>query len=346
MDFDFTISLDEAYEQVQAHPAFSKYTQEEWSSCEMFCDIVRQAPAKTVIQLQEALELIAYETDNYGEASGFLVNFAALAGGFNNVPASAAETFESIPVEDADKFADWLVSIPVNQRSDALAAARNLALKRVIRIKEGDYPARLNHQHVCTLMCYALESIDHLLVFGNYAKESLMDGLNIRDQIHPRLWEVFQSRPKSEIDTLVSKWWGEKSNLPHDFFIALEWQREGHIQIIKSKGYNETVAEFLLSSCEPGDPNFGSARLAFGIEAIQRYPFLAQDLYDALSKKPVFQWLISENLDSRAAYLESLFVAGVLDRSKLIEALELGISKDKDQEYVVRYQLLKKLISS
>lgn len=351
MDFDSMLSLDDAYQQVLAHPLFSHYTREDLSSCKTFCDIIRQAPAEEIRKLHEALELIAYETDDHNEAGGFLLSFVTLAGGFNagvfnNVPAQATEMFDSIPVDNAEKFADWVISIPTAQRENALAAARNAALMRIVRLKEDDYSARLHHHHVCTLMYYALENIDNLLTFGNYANESLPGHFNINDLIHPRLWEAFQSRPAAEIKRLIEKWWGEKSKLPHDFFIALEWQREGRINIHKSKGYGEAVAEFVLASCEPEDTNFHQhARAAYGIEAIQRHPFLAQDLYDALSIKPLFRWLVSDNQKYRAAYLECLFEAGALDRNKILSALEVAITQDRNKQYVTRYKQLKQLIS-
>ncbi|PUA26406.1 MAG: hypothetical protein B0W54_21805 [Cellvibrio sp. 79] len=136
MDFDFSLSLDEAYRQVLMHPLFKHCTHADLFSCQTFCDVIRQSPVEEIRKLQDALELIAYETDDHNEAVGFLLNFVTLEGGFNNVPADVEKSFESIPVEDADKFADWLISIPVAQRSDALIAAQNKDKQYVTRYKQ------------------------------------------------------------------------------------------------------------------------------------------------------------------------------------------------------------------
>ncbi len=38
---------------------------------------------------------------------------------------------------------------------------------------------------------------------------------------------------------------GGRSSIPNDFFIALEFQRQGYIEIHKGKKYIETVAVFV-----------------------------------------------------------------------------------------------------
>ena len=353
--------LDAAFAKVLQHPSFSQYTREELLSCDAFCDMIRQSAHEDVIELQDELQEIAYETDDHNEASGFLSVFATLGGGSEEYPVvdegvnlvggdnfsnlnEARECFSDIPVENAELFTDWVIHISAEQRSLAHAAAMDALIKRVVRIPDSDLDARLAHHQVSTILYYALSDLSERLEFGNFACENLDEAFNVRQQIPGRLWQAFCSRPEQEVDQLIKKWWGPQADLPNDFYIALDWQREGYIKIHKGQRYHDTVAEFLLSSCQPGDPEY-DLRSNHGIEALKLDPFLADDFYAALEHQESYGWLDSHDIPFRAAYINELFAAAVLDRQQVLSALDHGIAKHWDKLRLPGYKKLREHIS-
>jgi len=354
--------LEAAFARVLQHPAFSHYRREELGSCGAFCAMIRQSAHEDVIELQDDLQEIAFETDDHNEASGFLSVFAALGGGLVENPVvdegvnlvgndkfasleEAMNCFPDIPVEETERFTDWVISIPAEHRTLAHVAAMDALVKRVVRIADSDHDARLAHHQVAMILYYALADVGECLEFGNFACENFDKSFAVRQQIPVRLWQAFGSRPKQEVDQLIKKWWGRQANIPHDFFIALEWQRAGYIKIHKGKRYHDTVAEFLLSSCEPGDPE-DYVRSNHGIEALQLDPFLSEDFYAALRQSGAYRWLDSHDIQFRAAYLNDLFAAGVLERQPVLAALDNGIAKHWDEARLAAYMKLRDYISA
>ena len=353
--------VDAAFETVLQHPAFNKYTREELRSCDVYCDMIRQSAHEDVIQLQDDLREIAGETDDHNEATGFLSVFALLGGGFEETPVvdegihhvgndqfshldEARECFPDIPVEDVDRFTDWVINIPTEQRSLASVAATDALVKRVVRIPDKDYDAELAHHLINTILYYALYDLSDHIEFANFACENLDGEFDLRQQVPTRLWQAFCSRPEQDVDQLIKKWWGQRANIPNDFFIALEWQRAGYIKIHKGTRYHDTVAEFILSSCSPGDPE-DDRRSSHGIEALHLDPFLAEDFYAALKQKQPYRWLDSHDILSRAVYLNKLFAGDVLDRQRVLSALDHGIAEHWDEPRLASYQRLREQIS-
>jgi hypothetical protein len=354
--------VEAAFETVLQHPAFSQYTREELRSCDVFCDMIRQSEHEDVIELQDDLQEIACATDVHNEATGFLSVFAALGGGFEENPVvdegidlvgngnlpnlkEARDCFSDIPVDDAERFIDWVIGIPAERRSLAHVAAMDALVKRVVRIPDKDYDARFAHHQVSTILYYALADSNEHLEFANFACENLDERFNVRQQIPARLWQAFCSRPEQEVEQLIKNWWGPRADIPHDFFIALEWQREEYFKIHKGKRYHDAVAEYILSSCEPGDPE-DDLRSNNGIEALQLDPFLAEDFYEALKKMEAYRWLDSHDILCRAAYLNELFVSAVLDRQAVLSALDHGIAKQWDKPRIANYKKLREHISA
>jgi hypothetical protein len=328
--------LDAAFEQVLNHPSFKSYTRESLISCRSFCEMIRQAPHEEVVQLMDPLNEIAMATDDHNEASGELLTFIAIGDGLNNIQEEEhpQAEFSPIPVTDTELFCDWVVSLPESQREQAHTEAMDALCKHVVRISPDDTAANLTHHQINVIMYYALAPLEELLGFGNFANENLDDDFSIREQIPDRLWELFNSRPKEEVDRLLEHWWGGRSTIPHDFFIALEWQRQGNIKIHKGRKYLETVAEFLLHTCEP----------SYGIEALKLDPFLAEELYVGIMEKGPYRWLISHDVEKCAVYLNSLFTAGVLKREPVLAALDNGLSNKWEMEFMEDYKLLRQKI--
>ena len=329
--------LDAAFEQVLNQPSFKFYTRESLTSCRNFCEMIHQAPHEQVVQLMDPLNEIAMATDDHNEASGELITFIAIGGGLNDTQEAeqARAEFSAIPVTDTELFCDWVMGIPESQRELAHTAAMDALCKHVVRIRPDDSAANLTHQQLNLMLYYALSPIDELLEFGNFANENLDEDFPIREQIPDRLWDLFNSRPKEEVDKLFKHWWGGRSSIPNDFFIALDWQRQGYIEIHKGRKYLETVAEFLLHTCEPN----------YGIEALKLDPFLAEELYAGLMEKGPYRWLISHDVENRAEYLNSLFTAGVLEREPILTALDHGISNKWEMEFMTDYKLLREKIA-
>jgi hypothetical protein len=330
--------LEAAFEQVLNHPSFKSYTRESLVSCRNFCEMIRQAPHEEVVQLMDSLNEIALATDDHNEASGELLTLIAIGGSLNTTQEEEQPQAElsSIPVTDAELFCDWVVGLSESQREQAYTAAMDALCKHVVRIKPDDSAANLTHHQLNLILYYALSPVEELLEFGNFANENLDEDFSIHEQIPGRLWELFNSRPKEEVDKLLKHWWGGHSSIPHDFFIALEWQRQGYIEIHKGKKYLETVAEFLLHSCEP----------CYGIEALELGPFLAEELYAGLMEKGPYPYLISHDVEKRAEYLNSLFTAGVLQREPVLAALDSGISNKWEMEFIEDYKLLREKITA
>ncbi|MDC1287881.1 hypothetical protein N8198_08340, partial [Gammaproteobacteria bacterium] len=178
--------LEAAFARVLLHPAFSHYRREELSSCGTFCAMIRQSAHEDVIELQDDLQEIAFETDDHNEASGFLSVFAALGGGFGENPVvdeginlagndkfasleEASNCFSAIPVEETERFADWVISIPAEHRSLAHIAAMDALVKRVVLIADNDHDARLAHHQVGMILYYALADVGECLEFANFA---------------------------------------------------------------------------------------------------------------------------------------------------------------------------------
>lgn len=329
--------LEAAFEQVLNHPSFKSYSRESLISCYNFCEMIRQAPHEQVVQLMDPLNEIAMATDDHNEASGELFTFVALGGGLNQdmEEGEALTEFGTIPVADTELFCGWVLDIPEPQRGQAYIAAMDALCKHVVRIKPDDSAANLTHHLINVILYYALSPLEELLEFGNFANENLDEDFPIREQIPGRLWELFNSRPKDEVDKLLKHWWGGRSSIPHDFFIALEWQRQGYIEIHKGRKYLETVAEFLLHTCEP----------SYGVEALKLDPFLAEELYVGLMEKGPYNWLISHDVEKRAEYLNSLFAAGALKREPIVAALDHGISNKWEMRFMKKFKSLREKIA-
>jgi len=353
------ISPDAAYQMVLHHPYFANCTREDLTSCARFCDVLRNAPIEVVKDLFDALEIIAYETDDSNEASGFLLTLSTFGGGLieNPDPATGVdpnlgnltqsrERYQQVPVDSEAHFYDWVLSIPGHDRALAHTAAMDALAKRVARLPRGDHSAWLVHHNLFTLLYYGLSPVESLRVYGNYAAENLKTSHNIREQIPDRLWQLFNSRPAVEVKELIEKWWGTKADMPNDFFIALAWQREGHISIHKGKHYHEAVVEYLLHHCEPSDPNQdGPVRESYGVAALTLDPFLEDELYEGLENKSAYRYLATYDVPLRAAYLNELFSAGVLERSRILAALDNGIAKKWDRNGLKYYIALRDAIS-
>ena len=348
--------LDTAFQKVLSHPSFSRYTRENLGSCEKFCEMLREAQLEDILQCQEELEEIAYETDDHNEASGFLLALINLGGGFDTFSLIHDENAEKngidvqscraelpdIPVTDTEHFFDWAISVPTDQRVLAYASAMEALLKRVVRIKEDDYTSRLTHHQINIVLHYVLRGAQELLAFGNSASDNLEGDFNILEQIPPRLWEGFITRGDKEVSEIINHWWGPGSATPQDFFIALEWQRAGCIKINKGKYYYDAVAEYLLNSCEPGVAEANEpVRGNHGIDAIRLDPFLEQELYEAVTREGSYRWLISENIPHRVSYLNSLFKSEALNRERILSALDNGISRNWDKGHIDEYKDLR-----
>ncbi|TGD73540.1 hypothetical protein E4634_10965 [Mangrovimicrobium sediminis] len=348
--------LDACIEQVLDHPSFAEVTRESLLSCERFCDVLREARHEDILELQEALEEIALETDDHNEASGFLMMLITLGGAGEvatggtpdctshadpmNTAAAAAKG--EIPVADVEQFRAWAFTVPREQRSEAYLAALNALTRRVGKIEEDDYQARLAHHQINVLLHYILRDAREMLEFGNYAFDNVNSDFPMREQIPDQLWEAFNHRDASEVESLVAHWWGPGSVLPQDLPIALEWQRGGLISIHKGKKYLQAIAEYLLHYCTPGeDEDDIPPRPSHGIEAIALDPFLADELYEALATQGGYRWLISEETAQRVAYLNAMFEAGALNRDRIVAALDHGISKKWDKPLLPRYQALR-----
>lgn len=340
-DFDDTPDLEKSLLAVLSHPAFSQYSAESLSSCDNFCEMLRQAPHDAIKELQAELQEIALETNDHNEASGFLLQICTLGGGFTDSPADHNDSKRDIPLDDLDNFVDWVCSLSAAERKSAYLAVLDASMKCGLRLKPDDRAGRLRKRLIDTVSNYCLNDVGSMLKFGNFATENFSFDFNLSEQIPLRLWEAFQSRGEDETSRLITKWWGPKANVPQDFFIALAWQQAGHITIHRGKNYLESVAEYLLNCCEPGNPNdkFGP-RSSYGLEALSQYNFLADDLYEALSVKSSYRWLISRDVQICSDYLNSLFEAQALDRSRVIAALEHGIAKKWDAPLLDSYKEL------
>ena len=353
--------VNAAIERVLSHPAFSQYNRDDLGSCDRFCQMLRDTRHEDILELRRELEDIAYETDDHNEASGFLMTLINLGGGFNSPPLydfdddednnidmdMCRALYADIPMTDTEQFFDWAISVPVNEREPAYVAAMDALLKRVVRIRDDDYQAKLVHHQINIVLHYVLRGMPELLAFGNAAFDNLDSAFNIPEQIPQRLWQGFLSRSEDDVNRLIDKWWGPGSTVPQDFFLALEWQRAGYIHIHKGKYYYQTVAEYLLYYCEPDeDDRAGYVRSNHGIDAIRLDPFLEAELYEAIAGAKAYRWLISENIPHRAEYLNSLFAAGVLKRERILSALHHGISRKWDKQLIDRYQELLERLSA
>ena len=347
--------LDNTFNKVLNHPSFSHLNRATLSRCEGFCDAISAPPHEDVVTLKIALNKIAMATDNPNEASGFLFPLPTLGGGlseqvapdspFNNLKA-ARLAYPQIPISHIADFTEWATQIPSAMRALAYTAATDALIKRKIRIRPHDYSANLVHANINTLLYYILCNVESCLALGNMASQNLNSDFTIAEQIPAYLWEAFNSRPPIEIKALIEHWWGPKAEVPHDFFIALEWQRVCYINTNKGKHYAITIAEFIFHHCEPAEPDFEpNYRQSYGIQAITKDPFLADDIYQAITQKPAYCWLISHNIPHRAAYLNSLFSAGALERPRILAALNSGIAQQWDKRQLKYYQQLRELIA-
>ena len=321
--------------------------------------MLRQAPQEVIVELRAELAEIALETDDHNEASGFLMLIMTLGGGLTEKPPSnrsldeidgpsdlhlgqEQKQFDHVPLDNLDQFIDWAMAIPATERELAYKAVLDARLKHGVRMRPDDRAGALRFHQIDIVTDYVLMDVKSIKKIGNFATNSLSSRFNVREQIPARLWDAFCSRGAQETDAIIAKWWGPKTTLPHDFFIALEWQRAGHIALHKGKNYPETIAEFILHNCEPGDADDKfTPRNNHGIEALQLDPFLEHDLYEALAQKAGYRWLNNHNIEKRAVYLDTLFDAGVLRRERILSALDHGIAKRWDAPFLENYQTLR-----
>ncbi|GAB1256763.1 hypothetical protein NBRC116494_12650 [Aurantivibrio plasticivorans] len=326
-DFEDTPDLDEAFESVLANASFAEYSRESLASCETFCEMLRQAQHNDIVTLNKELAEIALETDDHNEASGFLMTIVNLGGGLETFESPNEATID-IPLDSADEFVDWVVSIPANEREATYQRVLDAQMKRGLRLKDDDLATQLTLHQIGIIRDYALNSVKMIKEFANFATEHLDNKFPIEQQIPDRLWEAFSSRGEKETTKIVEKWRGSKANTPQDFFIALEWQRLGYITIHQGKHYAETVAEYILASCEPIDSEAERHALAQQAErAIERYPHLKHEFIEALGKKEAYRWIVSHDMVSRTRYIKQLVDADILESHQLLDALDTGISK-------------------
>lgn len=358
-DLDDYPDLDNAYATVLGHAAFMQYNRDDLVSCATFCDMLRQAPQEAIIALQAELAEIALETDDHNEASGFLMLMMTLGGGLSETSPTnhdwntgdgnflsgrgeAREYFDAVPLDDLEKFIEWAIRIPGAERELAYKSILKARMIYGLRMQPDDRAGALRLHQIDIVADYMMTDLKSINTFGNFATHSLSIDFNVREQIPARLWESFCSRDKKEADTIIAKWWGPKSDLPHDFFIALEWQRAGLITIHRGKHYAKTIAEFILHTCEPGDAyDKFTPRNSHGIEALCIDPFLEYELYEALAQEQGYRWLNSDNIQKRVAYLNSLFDAGALSRPRILVALDHGIAKRWDAPLLESYLALR-----
>ncbi|TCS41141.1 hypothetical protein [Reinekea marinisedimentorum] len=335
---NYDLNLDTALSTILDVAAFKQYKREDFYCCDSFCDIVSNTPFEVVQQYQAELSVIGLETDDHNEASGFLMR--ALAFG------SATQENTDIPVTDSAEFFDWAISIPNEERPEAHARALSALTNQVRKLKSKDSARWLEHNRICTILEYVLQDVEEIKRFSHSAFEHLDTSFTFADLMPQDLWIGFNSRPSAEVDTLIDIWWGPKSRTPKDIFFALEWQRAGYISIHQGKGYQETIAEYLLCKCEPDPDNDHKDTTNEGLNALNADPFLEQELYECLSQRKYFGWLVSLQPQHRAVYFNTLFTENVLSRERILSILDTGISNNWEEEGIKYLQELRNLIST
>jgi len=277
---------------------FAAHGSEALATTDGFVRAVRSAPHAEVLRLQRWLEDLAFETEDYGEASGVLLQVAAFGGGLTDVASD-----DTLPLADSDALASRIISTDHADRPDLYTAI----LDGIARDNATQTLTAIERHRALSLAHYGAAPAPQILQPDAVA--TWTSDVAWADQTPPRLWEVFSSRPADEISSLADRWWGAGDRQTNDVAVALQLEAAGHIDISRAPTWPEAVLEHLLWSW--GDN---------AADALRVHPALASDAHEGLATVSGVLWLATEDARAQAAHLESLFAAG-LDRGVVEHAL-------------------------
>lgn len=225
----------------------------------------------------------------------------------------------SLHIADANAFAAGLLRIPLAERAEVADELMARQLERGWNIAPDDAAALAQQAYVKQLVFYGMEAADELML-GNDAWENFAPELDLEAQVHPRLLEVFRSRPGAEQEALVEEWWGPDADRINDLMVLLAWStsttpgRPGEVQRHRTPAYLEAVMELVVEV---------SRHHRDGIAYVASRSFLTDDFIHALTIPGCFAWLGRHDPEGLASHLRSLAKAGAFDIAQLVELVDL-----------------------
>lgn len=305
--------LDEAIARVLTLPSFAAFTREDLLHTPTFSAALRQSVRDDLIAAADDLEVIADENDDWAEASGFLI-YALNMGPLAPLPEVSDADLD---ITDADSFADAVIHMAPSDRADAADALMPRQIDHVWRIAPDDTHALAQYAYVRQIVFYGMDRVAELLETSD-PWETFCPDLNLADQVHPRLLEVFRSRPETEQRALIDARWGADAWGVSDLMVLLEWAAAGEVQIHRSADYLEAVTELVVEV---------SRRHRDGITYLADRPFLALDFTEALAAPGCFAWLARLDPTEFAVHLAALAEVGFLEIALLVAIIDEGLAK-------------------
>ena len=236
---------------------------------------------------------------------------------------------DTLDITDADAFATGLLRIPMAERAGVADDLMARQLERSWLLAPDDVPALAQHAYVKQLAFYGMEDA-HELTEGCDAWENFAPELDLEAQVHPRLLEVFRSRPRPEQADLARAWWGPDVDRINDLMVLLAWSAgigagfparhtagtrglPGTVELHRTPAYFDAVAELVVEV---------SRRHRDGIAYIAARPYLADDFIHAVTNPGCFAWLGRRDPNALAAHLRSLARAGAFDITQLLDLVD------------------------
>lgn len=224
---------------------------------------------------------------------------------------------DDLGITDADAFASAVIRMAPSDRAEAADALMPRQIDQVWRIAPDDTHALAQYTYVRQMVFYGMDSVAELLE-ANDPWETFCPDLDLDDQVHPRLLEVFRSRPEPEQRALREAWWGADAFGVNDLVVLLDWADAGQVQIYRSNDYFESVTELVVEV---------SRRHHDGIAYLAARQFLADDFIEALALPRCFAWLARHDPPEFAAHLAALAGVDFLEIALLVTLIDEGLAQ-------------------